>query len=86
MEKREGDHREYQRAETESNNISLSGDIAYTVNYNISVKLLSNARINDGSFLGFQNAYNEPQEIIDNIETQGRVVSKALKELKKLMA
>ena len=59
-------NRDNQRAETESNNISLSGDMAYTVNDNISVKLLSNARINDGAFLSFQNEYTEPQEIIDN--------------------
>ena len=59
-------NRANQRQEVESNNISLSGDLTYSVNDNISVKLLSNARINSGSTLRYQNAYDEPQEIIDN--------------------
>jgi len=55
-----------QREETESNNISLTGELNYEVNDHISFKLLSNARINDGSLLSYQNAYEEPQDIISN--------------------
>ncbi|WP_452597367.1 SusC/RagA family TonB-linked outer membrane protein [Pontimicrobium sp. MEBiC01747] len=55
-----------QRSKGESNNISLGGELGFQVNDNISLKLLSNARINDGSGLSYQNAYVEPQEIRDN--------------------
>ena len=57
---------ENQRQEVESNNISLTGELGYAVNDNIAVKLVSNARVNDGSSLSYQNEYVEPQSIIDN--------------------
>ncbi len=59
-------NRDNQRAISENNNISMTGDIKYQVNDNISVKVLSNARINEGRFLSYQNQYVEPQSIIDN--------------------
>ncbi|TYB73880.1 SusC/RagA family TonB-linked outer membrane protein [Bizionia saleffrena] len=55
-----------QRSEGESNNLSLTGDLGYKVNDNISFKLLSNARINTSQSLSYQNGYTEPKEIIDN--------------------
>ena len=59
-------NRDNQRAISEQNNISMTGDIQYSVNDNISVKVLSNARINEARFLSYQNQYVEPQSIIDN--------------------
>lgn len=55
-----------QRGQTESNRISLQGELGYQLNKNISFKLVSNARINDGSGLSYQNGYTEPDEIISN--------------------
>ena len=59
-------NRENQRAEHETNNISLAGELGYTINNNISLKLLSNARVNDGTTLNYANEYVEPAEIIAN--------------------
>ncbi len=55
-----------QRSETEQNRISLQGELGYQLNDNISFKLVSNARIINQDALSYQNAYTEPQEIIDN--------------------
>ena len=64
-----------QRSEGESNNLSLSGDLGYKVNDNISFKLLSNARINTSQSLGYQNGYTEPQDIIDNTGANRSLIS-----------
>ena len=64
-----------QRSKGENNNISLQGDLGYKVNDNISFKLLSNARVFEGNSLSFQNAYDEPQNIIDDTGANRSLIS-----------
>lgn len=64
-----------QRNKQENNNISLQGDLGYKVNDNISFKLLSNARVFEGNSLSFQNAYDEPQNIIDDTGANRSLIS-----------
>jgi TonB-linked SusC/RagA family outer membrane protein len=64
-----------QRSETESNRLSLQGTVSYQVNDNISFKLLSNARLNDSNALSYQNAYDEPQDIINNTGANRSIAS-----------
>ena len=66
---------ENQRSKGENNNISLQGELGYKVNDNISFKLLSNARIFEGNSLSFQNAYDEPQNIVSDTGANRSVIS-----------
>ncbi|WP_052503424.1 SusC/RagA family TonB-linked outer membrane protein [Lacinutrix sp. Hel_I_90] len=64
-----------QRAKNENNNLSLTGDLGYKINDNISLKLVSNARITDAQNLTFQNEYEEPTEITTNTGATRSLIS-----------
>ncbi|MDX1270344.1 SusC/RagA family TonB-linked outer membrane protein [Bizionia paragorgiae] len=64
-----------QRSEGESNNLSLTGELGYKVNDNISFKLLSNGRINTSQNLAYQNGYTEPESIISSTGANRSLIS-----------
>jgi TonB-linked SusC/RagA family outer membrane protein len=59
-------NRDNQRAVSEGNNVAMNFDLGYKINDNISAKIVTSARINEGNFLSYQNAYDEPTEINAN--------------------
>ena len=64
-----------QRSKGENNNFSLTGDLGYSINDNISLKLVSNARIQEGNSLSYQNAYEEPANIVSETGANRSLIS-----------
>ena len=57
--------RDNQRNNNDTDRFSLTGELAYEFNDNINAVLTSNALIFSNNFLGYSNAYQDPQSVID---------------------